>query len=62
MEVQFLNFLSDKLFKYCSYGTHKHNYSAGSVVVSQELDTLTNLSDTEFEEYFTETWRGSLQY
>ena len=52
MEEQFLNFLSDELLKFCSYGTHENNYSAGSAAVSQELDLLTNLSSKESEEYF----------
>ena len=56
MEEQFLDFLSDDLVKFCSYGTHEHNnyYSACSAVVIQELDTLANLSSKEFEEYFGE--------
>ena len=44
MEEQFLNFVSDDLLNFCFYGTHKHNYSAGSALVSQGLDALTNLS------------------
>ena len=54
MEEQFLNFLSDNLLKFCSYDTHKHNYSAGSIAITRELDALTNLSSKEVEEYFAE--------
>ena len=56
MEEQFLDFLSDDLSKFCSYGTHEHNnyYSAGSAVVIQKLDMFANLSSKEVKEYFAE--------
>ena len=54
MEKEFVEFLSEELLDFCSYGSRENNLAFNATNRCEELDALTKLTSKEVGEYLTQ--------